>query len=102
MIQSHMINKRRFKKKMMDFMEEADMDNDGSVSLSELEIALQDPRIHTWLQAMELDIHEVRDVFAYNVRGQSLKAHGPVENSMIGFEDLTRGLARLRGSAQTC
>merc|ERR1719265_1292146 len=102
MIMTHMSSQKKFGLKMHLFLNEADRDGNDTLDLKELEEALNDPRMRTWLQAMDLNIHEPRDAFAYVVRGQSMKGVGPVDNQLATYEDLTRGFARLRGAAKAC
>merc|ERR1719464_1911837 len=89
-----MQQQRKVKKhveKMQKLFAEADDSGDGYLSRSEFEEILSDPRVKSWLAAMELEVRDAELVFELVDDG----------DHRISAEELVRGFARLKGTARS-
>jgi len=89
------IQKQRLKKKhsqkMRLLLEEADMGGDGKVGWFEFKNIMEEPRVKTWLSAMELDVRDIRAFF-------DMLDDGDHE---IDLNELIDGVSRLKGNARS-
>jgi Ca2+-binding EF-hand superfamily protein len=79
--------------KMLSLFDKMDVDNDGGISLQELDDMLADTEVKTRLSAtMDLDVRDCSGFFAL------LDKDG---DGMISFEELSDGVSRLKGMARS-
>merc|ERR1719191_547403 len=70
---------------------ELDTDGGGHLSLEEVRAMMKDPRVEIWMSVLDLEVHEVEDLF-------SLLDTGDGE---ISFDEFMGGLMRLKGHAKS-
>ncbi|CAE8590033.1 unnamed protein product [Polarella glacialis] len=85
-------SKREFVDKLHHVFEEFDQNGNGAISWTEFELALQDPRMHAFLTAMELEISDAHGLFQVLDTDQA----GSIE-----YEEFILGCLRLRGGAKS-
>ncbi|CAE8719467.1 unnamed protein product [Polarella glacialis] len=82
--------------KMTLLFAEADTSGDGFLSYAEFQEIVEDPRVKTWLGAMQLDVVDTRQVFDLIETDGSHDVAGE-----LSAEDLVRGVSRLKGNARS-
>lgn len=85
-------------KKMRGFFEAADSGGEGSLTMHEFREVLSDPRVKTWLSAMELDVADTDTVFKLLDSPDEGNSELPTE---ITCEELVHGVAKLKGPARS-
>jgi hypothetical protein len=83
--------RKSYVKKMHKLFVEADSSGDGYLTWTEFEQIMGDPRVRTWLQAMELDVLDAKLLFQL------------VDNNdhKLSADELVSGFSRLRGPARS-
>eukprot|EP00746_Dinoflagellata_sp_MGD_P028230 gnl/MRDRNA2_/MRDRNA2_166744_c0_seq1.p1 gnl/MRDRNA2_/MRDRNA2_166744_c0~~gnl/MRDRNA2_/MRDRNA2_166744_c0_seq1.p1 ORF type:complete len:639 (+),score=131.63 gnl/MRDRNA2_/MRDRNA2_166744_c0_seq1:65-1981(+) len=69
---------------------ELDTDGGGNLNLEEVKKMMNDPRVEIWMSVLDLEVHEVEDLFALIDTG----------DGEISFDEFMAGLLRLKGSAK--
>lgn len=100
MIQGRERSKQKFKDKMLRLVEAADSSGDGCLSLNEFKDIVQEPRVHSWLQAMELNVLDIESTFSYLAGSDQFSTQRITSDTVISPEELCKGVQRLRGGAQ--
>mmetsp|Transcript_23482 Transcript_23482/g.51945 ORF Transcript_23482/g.51945 Transcript_23482/m.51945 type:complete len:627 (+) Transcript_23482:38-1918(+) len=77
--------------KLREFFMEADTSGDGALSLEEFKEIIANPKVKSWLQVLELEVHESEDIFGLIDEG---KGH-------ITVEEFMNGVARLKGHSRS-
>jgi len=72
------------------FFQEADADGDGYIKMEEFKEMVADRRVKLWLAAMEIEMHDVEEVFDLLDDG----------DGMISMSELVRGFGRIKGTAK--
>mmetsp|Transcript_72492 Transcript_72492/g.162866 ORF Transcript_72492/g.162866 Transcript_72492/m.162866 type:complete len:197 (-) Transcript_72492:75-665(-) len=83
-------------RKMKLLFQEADDSGDGYLTFSEFQEVMQDPRIKSWLAAMDLDVNDIELVWDLVDNGL-----GADQDHRINAEELSRGFQRLKGNARS-
>lgn len=83
--------KNKHSQKMRLLLEEADMGGDGKVGWLEFKNIMEEPRVKTWLSAMELDVRDIQSFF-------DMLDDGDHE---IDLNELISGVSRLKGNARS-
>ena len=78
-------------KKITRLFEEADVTGNGELTFADFLDITNDPRVRTWLQAMELDVQDTEKMF------QLVDVSG---DGSISAEELVTGVGRLKGPAR--
>ena len=65
MIQANERASNKFNEKMSDFFEELDSSGNGMVDFQEFMKIIDEPRVTTWLAAMELSVRNPESLFAF-------------------------------------
>merc|ERR1719311_751885 len=71
--------------------QELDTDGSGQLSYEEFSRALDDPKMKTWLHALELEVNESRDLFQMLDDG----------DGEVSYDEFVYGAKRLKGTAQS-
>merc|ERR1711862_1044090 len=82
----------RHSQKMQKLLRLADTGGDGQIALEELSDVITRPEVRVWLLAQEIDIRDVEMLY------QLLDVSS---NGEVSIEELTKGLAYLKGSARS-
>lgn len=99
MVQAKERQKAKFIKKMRKLVEATDSSGDGQVSFLEFQEIVKDPRVLTWLQAMEFNVTDPETVFSF-FAGAEFRTGNITADTTISADELCRGIARLKGGAQ--
>jgi len=86
-----MREKENFCKKIRCFFAEADTSCDGMLSADEFNAMLANPQVITWLQVLDLEIHEVTELF------HLLDNDG---DELVSLDEFIGGALRLKGHAR--
>merc|ERR1712096_353982 len=89
MIQRQNRAKQMFRRKMCKFFEESDTSGDGMINKEEFKSILTDERVNTWLQPMEISIHDP-DLFFRRIAGQDM---------LLSSDELVKNMAGSKGVA---
>lgn len=102
MIQTRDRSQNKFAHKMRMLFDEADSTGDGSLSFDEFRDIVGDKRVRMWLAAMDLNVRDPEGVFSYLVSQETFRQEALNGDEEVSFEELIRGLARLRGPSLSC
>merc|ERR1711972_1222790 len=91
MVQEKIKNKENYIKKLKSLFMAVDVNGTGRLGLDEFVAVLTNPRVKTWMQILELDVHDAQALF-------SLIDDGDGE---VTFDEFITGLMRLKGNAST-
>merc|ERR1719215_1101365 len=86
---------QRYVRDMNRFFAEADDSGDGLLSLEEFQNICKDPRVKSWLAAMDLDASNAESVFELI---EGLAGDG---DNRLSAEELVHGVARIKGAARS-
>merc|ERR1719329_953498 len=90
--QARMVAKHR--SKMHALMAECDESGDGNLDRDEFRSVMRDPRVKTWLSAMELNVSDPDALF-------NLLDNDPAAPGIITADELAGGVSRLKGTARS-
>lgn len=76
--------------RLQELFNEADKDGGGYVSLKELSVVLEDPRVRHWLASLDLDIPEIDGLFRLLDNG----------DGCISCDEFLSGIMKARGGAK--
>jgi len=82
---------KKLKAQMKSFLDQADVSRDGSIQREEFVDILKGEKMQTWLAAMEIEAGDSDTLFNFIDNG----------DERISAEELTHGVARLRGAARS-
>jgi len=91
MIQERMKEKAKYIHKLQEFFRASDTSGDGKISASEFQEILSDPEVRTWLQMLDLEVHEAKILFTLLDNGDGL----------VTYDELCEGALRLKGQARS-
>jgi len=91
MVQEQLQNKKRYSQLLGQLFVAADTSGDGLVTLEEFENVINNPKVHTFLQVLELDISEVKSLFYMLDNG----------DGSISYQEFINGVMRLKGQARS-
>jgi len=92
LIQEEMMSKEAYMVSMQKVFEEMDVDNSGSVSMTEFKAAIEDERLVAYFDALGLEITDVKTLFVLLDRDKT---------GLISIEDFVLGCMRLKGGAKS-
>jgi len=84
----------KHKRKMHALMAECDESGDGNLDRDEFRSVMRDPRVKTWLSAMELNVSDPDALF-------NLLDNDPAAPGIITADELAGGVSRLKGTARS-
>jgi hypothetical protein len=91
MTQEKLKAKEAYVKKLRHLFKVLDVAGDGKLKEDEFELVLSNPKVKSWLQVLELDIHDAKGLFHVLDDG----------DGVVTFEEFLSGLLRLKGQART-
>jgi len=90
-VQQQMHQKAEFARDLKSFFEAADTSGDGMISKEEFDDILSDEKIKTWLNMLELSLHDISELFHILSGG----------DCMLSYDEFTKGIIQMRGAARS-
>merc|ERR1719487_333546 len=91
MIHEQQNKKKRYIQKLGSVFRAVDMDRSGTLSKDEFNVVMANPKVKTWLQVLELEVHDAEALFRLLDDG----------DGEVTYDEFLKGVMRLKGQARS-